>query len=941
MTGFVELLILGMTTGSFYTINALGMVVVFRSSGIVNFAAGGAAMMGGYIWWDVSANLGWPQWLSLVSGIAVAAAVNLLTYLLAVRPMGGASTLTKVIATLAVLVSLQQIVLLAFGGTLRVPRSLLPTRTVRIDGISVGLDSIIFVIFTVILTFALWAVYRYTRFGLSTSALSENPTALASLGWRISRLRAANWAIGGALAGIAGVGLAPFLNLNVENFTLLLTPTLAAAVLGGLRSFPLTLVGGLFVGAAEDVAGRYISWPGASDAVSFFIIILVLMLNGQRIPLRSFVQERLPRVGSGRLRPSRIVIAVLVTVVVAQFVSTNWVIGATTMLILSILLLSQVVITGYAGQLSLAQLTISGVGALVAVRVTSAVGIPFILALPIGMLCTIPVSILLGLPSLRARGVSLAITTLGFAYVVNSTVLTNSRLTGGVLGYTVAPPTLFGLHIDQISHPTAYFYVTLAIFALLALAVANLRRGRSGRRLLAVRNNERAAAALGIDVTGAKLYAFTFAGFIAAASGVLTAFAQPVPQFSGYDPVSALSNLVNVVLGGIGYIFGSVVGGSLAPTGLPNTIINPWVSNISWWNTLLPLLTGVLLVIQLVLNPNGVIDVLTNKKRKRRPAWLTAPMQPLRDNGKRVSAAVVRAVPWMGASGSALSALQAEVERAGLQPRTRRSAQLTVRDVRVRFGTVTAVDGIGFTVASGEVLSIIGPNGAGKTTLMDAITGFVPAQGTISLDSRSIEGITAFRRARLGIARSFQSLELLEDMSVMDNLRCASEPQDLTSLLIDLFHPKRGAVTAATAAAISEFGLRDKLELLPTQLAYGDRRLVAIARAVASEPSVLLLDEPASGLSERERAEVARLITTMAREWNIAVLLIEHDVELVRRVSDRVIALDFGKQIAAGTPDEVLSDPAVVNAYLGASANANSLAGAESRSDPEPDTAMT
>jgi sulfate-transporting ATPase len=316
-------------------------------------------------------------------------------------------------------------------------------------------------------------------------------------------------------------------------------------------------------------------------------------------------------------------------------------------------------------------------------------------------------------------------------------------------------------------------------------------------------------------------------------------------------------------------------------------------------------------------------------------------MQPLRDNSKRVSAAVVRAVPWMGASGSTLSALQAEVERAGLQPRTRRSAQLTVRDVRVRFGTVTAVDGIGFTVASGEVLSIIGPNGAGKTTLMDAITGFVPAQGTISLDSRSIEGITAFRRARLGIARSFQSLELLEDMSVMDNLRCASEPQDLTSLLIDLFHPKRGAVTAATAAAISEFGLRDKLELLPTQLAYGDRRLVAIARAVASEPSVLLLDEPASGLSERERAEVARLITTMAQEWNIAVLLIEHDVELVRRVSDRVIALDFGKQIAAGTSDEVLSDPAVVNAYLGASTNANSLAGAESRSDPEPDTALT
>jgi sulfate-transporting ATPase len=247
--------------------------------------------------------------------------------------------------------------------------------------------------------------------------------------------------------------------------------------------------------------------------------------------------------------------------------------------------------------------------------------------------------------------------------------------------------------------------------------------------------------------------------------------------------------------------------------------------------------------------------------------------------------------------------------------------------LKVSFGSVAALDGVSLTVSPGEVLGIIGPNGAGKTTLMDAITGFTAARGAVELDGVRIDRWSPARRARAGLARSFQSLELLEDMTVMDNLRCASEPRDFASLLLDLVHPDRGEVSSATAAAISDFGLEDKLDKLPTEIGYGDRRLVAIARAVAGEPSVLLLDEPAAGLSERERAEVARLITVMARDWNIAVMLIEHDVALVRRVSDRVIALDFGQPIAAGSPDEVLSHAAVITAYLGEGEEADSKSG--------------
>jgi sulfate-transporting ATPase len=230
---------------------------------------------------------------------------------------------------------------------------------------------------------------------------------------------------------------------------------------------------------------------------------------------------------------------------------------------------------------------------------------------------------------------------------------------------------------------------------------------------------------------------------------------------------------------------------------------------------------------------------------------------------------------------------------------------------------VTAVEDVSFDVAPGEVLSIIGPNGAGKTSLMDGITGFSTMGGTVELGGQRIDSWPAHRRARAGLVRSFQTLELLEDMSVLDNLRVAEDKQDLRSYLLDLVHPRRGTLSPATEAAVRAFHLEDMLTAVPTDLAYGDRRLVAIARAVAGEPSVLLLDEPAAGLSETERAEVGDLIRMIADEWRIAVLLIEHDVALVRRVSDRVVALDFGRPVVSGSPDEVLSHPRVIEAYLG------------------------
>jgi sulfate-transporting ATPase len=244
---------------------------------------------------------------------------------------------------------------------------------------------------------------------------------------------------------------------------------------------------------------------------------------------------------------------------------------------------------------------------------------------------------------------------------------------------------------------------------------------------------------------------------------------------------------------------------------------------------------------------------------------------------------------------------------------------LSIDGLRVRFGAVIAVDNVSMEVRPGEVVGLIGPNGAGKTTLIDAVTGFVPVtEGSISLDDRRIDRRNATQRARLGLRRSFQSLELFDDISVEDNIRAGSDQgASRLSWVTDLFWPGRHQLPPTAVAAVHAFELESHLDQTPDELPYGRRRLVGIARTVASGPSVVMLDEPAAGLDENETADLARLIRQLADERNMAVLLVEHDVGLVMSTCDRVVVIDFGIVIASGTPAEIQRDQTVRDAYLG------------------------
>jgi sulfate-transporting ATPase len=244
---------------------------------------------------------------------------------------------------------------------------------------------------------------------------------------------------------------------------------------------------------------------------------------------------------------------------------------------------------------------------------------------------------------------------------------------------------------------------------------------------------------------------------------------------------------------------------------------------------------------------------------------------------------------------------------------------LRVEGLTVRFGAVTAVDRASLSVGPGEIVGLIGPNGAGKTTIIDAVTGFVrPASGSMWLDDVCIDGWSAARRSKAGLRRSFQSLELFEDITVEENIRVGSDANySKLSWITDLVHPGTHDLSSSAVAAIRDFELEGSLRLMPGELSHGSRRLVGIARAVASGPSIVMLDEPAAGLDETETRELARLIRRLADERRMGVLLVEHDVSLVMSTCDRIVVVDFGQVIATGTPAEIREHPRVRAAYLG------------------------
>jgi sulfate-transporting ATPase len=375
---------------------------------------------------------------------------------------------------------------------------------------------------------------------------------------------------------------------------------------------------------------------------------------------------------------------------------------------------------------------------------------------------------------------------------------------------------------------------------------------------------------------------------IAAVGGVLFAFYLPAPDFTNFVGLSSISLTETAVLGGVGHLGGPLIASSYQPNTLLTQIFSFLGGNAA---TYLIIVAGALLLVFLPNLPNGM-SAVTERQNAR---WLTA---------------LRRRVPTRQRRTVVISSHSTERMVA------RKSLRLV--DVSVQFGGTLALDRLSMEVAPGQVFGLIGPNGAGKSTTIDAITGFVkPSSGSIFLGDENLSGWTPERRARAGLARSFQSLELFDDLSVEENVLAASDRRDRRAYLTDLFHPGGLRLDGLAGDAVSDFGLEGRLTSQAGNLNYAQRRRLAVARAVAGGGSVLLLDEPAAGLGPADATALSDIIRRLARDLGIAVLLIEHNVDMVLRTCDQIVALNFGEMIGRGTPAEIRKNPAVIAAYLG------------------------
>lgn len=886
--------LLGLGAGGAYALAAQGIVLIYKGSGTVNFAHGALGMVAGFVVYEEMAEADLPVGLMMLVGVLVGGVLGILEYVLVLRALRRSSALTRLIATLGVLLLVQALATLRFGGENRIVSTPFPSESVELTSdVTIPLDRIVLFAVAVVVTILLWAVHRFTLFGKATAAAAENETSVAALGWSPDRLALVNWAAGGCLAGLAGVLIVPISGLQVSTLTLLVIVAIAAALVGGFRSFGWALAGGVAIGVAESEISRYsTSIPGAGRAVPLLFIVGVLVLSGRSLPLRGYLSDRLPSVGSGKAPLALVVGAPLVIVaVVWSGLPVDWLDAITTTLIVAVLLLSIVVVTGYAGQVSLAQYSLAGTGAFVAGRLVSESDAPFELAVVAALLVAVPVGALFALPAVRTRGVSLAIVTLALGVALHSLIFTNYEWTGGLDGTAVGETHLLGVNIDSVRHPERYASLVLLVLVLAALAVSRIRRSALGHRMLALRGDERAAAALGVNIAWTKVEAFTISSAIAALAGVLMGFRSRSIVYGNFDVFSSIFALAFAVIGGVGYISGALIGSVFASGGVGSQLLD----ELGGAGRYVELVGAAVLVVNLLAQPDGIASLSKLVKPFGRRATGTATEEPAPARVEAVATA---------------------------------DATLRVDGVSVSYGGVDAVRDVSLHARPGEIVGLIGPNGAGKTSLIDAISGFTPvARGSVHLGGVDLTRRTPHRRARLGLSRSFQGIGVFDDLTVQENVQVAAWASGARAALRSFVRPdaRRMDGGGMAWACLAEFGLRAADPRTSGTLPLAQRRICGLARSLGTTPTVLMLDEPAAGLDDAEVEELRLVLRALARDWKVAVLLVEHHVGLVMSLCDRIYVLESGSLLSEGSAAEVASDPEVVSAYLGSESQIEGL----------------
>ena len=592
----------------------------------------------------------------------------------------------------------------------------------------------------------------------------------------------------------------------------------------------------------------------------------------------------------------------IVLLVLPAGLSTYGIHIANLVLIFVMLAVGLSIVLGHAGQVNLAQAAFFGMGAYASAVLTLKVGLPYWGAFPLSIVAAGVLGLLVGLPSLRVQSHYLGIVTLGLA-IAFSAVLVNASFTGQAIGLPGLPvPPFFGI---DLSDEYNYYYVLLVIAGVLFVLARLMMRTQLGRRFQVLRDDSLAAAHAGVEVPIYRLVAFVIAASYAGVAGALYAGLIQYVSPDTFNLGIMFLLLAMVIVGGRDNLYGAALGAAVL------LVLRQQFDNLQQYQQVA---YGLVIVAMVVVAPEGLAGLVRSGWRR-----VGAALPALRTG----SADAERVLDDADVHGLAVDdAALAAPPPSRSDERGPTGSALEVEGVTKRFGGVKALDGVAMSVRAGAIHGIVGPNGSGKTTLFNIATGvYGPTSGVITSFGARVSGRPAHRVCRLGLARTFQALRLFRSMTVRENVMVAldrSRPAGMWRYVLApwTFGARERELRRRADELLGRFALRAIADFKATNLPYGQQRLVEIARAMASEPRVLLLDEPAAGLSSAEMDDLQQLISRI-RDSGVTVALIEHNMGVVMSLCDRVTVLANGCVLVEGTPSEVTRDPAVIESYLG------------------------